>query len=154
MHSLLARQLKKLNLGADRVPDAAQWAQLLERIDRAYTQNDQDRYLHERSLAVSSAEMQELYNDLRERSASKLRAQHERLRAVMNNVRDGILTTDRDGNIDSFNTAALKIFGYTEEEFSELNINTLIDVKSLPSLRRLLREEWEMHGINTVIIID
>ena len=60
MHPLLQRQLRKLGLDAERAPTDAQWRALLERIGRTYEQADQDRYTIERSLMISSHEMQDM----------------------------------------------------------------------------------------------
>jgi diguanylate cyclase (GGDEF)-like protein/PAS domain S-box-containing protein len=61
-HPLLLRQLRRLGLDADgALPDAAAWAQLLERVSRAYQEGEQDRYLLERSQDIASREMSELY---------------------------------------------------------------------------------------------
>ena len=61
IHPLLLRQLRRLALDAHAPPpDAAAWARLLERVSRAYTEADQDRYLLERSQQIASAEMAEL----------------------------------------------------------------------------------------------
>ncbi len=59
-HSLVKRQLKKLGLDDTAAPGLAAWQQFLERVSQAYAEADRDRYLLERSLAVSSQEMQEL----------------------------------------------------------------------------------------------
>ncbi len=60
VHALLERQLRKTGLRADALPaDPDLWAALLEHISRVYTQNEQDRYLLERSLSLASEEMQE-----------------------------------------------------------------------------------------------
>jgi len=61
MHSLLQRQLKKLGLSEDTCPDAATWKQLLHRLTLTYEESDEDRYTLERSLMISSREMQEMY---------------------------------------------------------------------------------------------
>jgi hypothetical protein len=64
-HSLLRRQLKKLGIdNAQQPPTAEQWSDLLARVNRAYGEADQQRYLVERSQEVSSREMQDLYNRL------------------------------------------------------------------------------------------
>ena len=61
LHPLLLRQLRRLSLGPDRPPaDAAAWVRMLERVSRAYTEAEQDRYLLERSQQIASAEMAEL----------------------------------------------------------------------------------------------
>lgn len=66
-HTLLLRQLKKLGIElAGPPPDKEQWLQFLDRVSRAYTEADQERYLIERTQEISSQEMQELYNRLEE----------------------------------------------------------------------------------------
>ena len=69
-HPLLERQLKRLGLTAESLP--APVAELLELVDRTYRTADQDRYLLERSLTISSREMQSLYEALREASESRV----------------------------------------------------------------------------------
>ena len=65
LHRLLLRQLKRVGLDTRQPPaDQAAWAALLERVSRAYTEADQERYLMERSQLVSSKEMQQLYERL------------------------------------------------------------------------------------------
>ena len=44
LNEILARQLGKLGLDAQRLPDAETWAKLLSVIDRTYRDADQDRY--------------------------------------------------------------------------------------------------------------
>ena len=64
LHSLLNRQLKKCELRETENPKKEQWQDFLERINRTYTESDQERYLLERSLMISSREMQEVYEQL------------------------------------------------------------------------------------------
>jgi len=67
---LLDRQLRKRALSPDRLPsDEGVWADLLETIARTYTEAEQGRELMERSLAISSSEMQGLYTRHRAISA-------------------------------------------------------------------------------------
>jgi diguanylate cyclase (GGDEF)-like protein/PAS domain S-box-containing protein len=76
LHPLLKRQLKRLRAAADAAPadastadaappDAEGWRQLLQRVSRAYADNDQERYLLERSQDLASEEMAQLYAALR-----------------------------------------------------------------------------------------
>ncbi len=65
MHSLLNRQLKRIKADIETPPSAEKWQDFLERIERAYKESDQERYLLERSLMISSEEMQEIYEQLR-----------------------------------------------------------------------------------------
>lgn len=72
MHDILQRQLKREGLSEGKLPnDQDAWDTFLKNVDRTYAQADQDRYLLERSLEVSSREMQEI-ND-------KLTAEREQL---------------------------------------------------------------------------
>ena len=64
LHSLLKRQLKKIELSETEFPTLENWQNFLERISRTYTDSDQERYLVERSLIISSQEMQEVYEQL------------------------------------------------------------------------------------------
>ncbi len=65
MHDILQRQLKRQGFAEDQLPtDKEAWVAFLQDVDRAYAQADQDRYLLERSLEVSSREMQEINEKL------------------------------------------------------------------------------------------
>lgn len=64
-HPLLNRQLKKINVDEETPPTAEQWRLFLARVNRVYGDNDHDRYLLERSLMLSSKEMQETHEQLR-----------------------------------------------------------------------------------------
>ena len=64
-HHLLLRQLKRLGVeDPGRPPTPEQWLRFLDRVSRAYTEADQERYLLERSQEISSREMQELYKGI------------------------------------------------------------------------------------------
>jgi diguanylate cyclase (GGDEF)-like protein len=66
LNTLLQRQLKRLGLdGAGPPPVPEVWPQLLDRVSRAYSEAEQDRYLMERSQEISSDEMNELNRELR-----------------------------------------------------------------------------------------
>lgn len=90
LHRLLARQLRKAGIDPRRPPDDVRWATLLEVIDRTYHDVDRDRYTVERSLAVSSDEMQQLYR--RQRSAYE-----NQLRAIFLSIQDPIWLKDAEG---------------------------------------------------------
>ncbi len=65
MNPVLVRQLRRLGLGPEAPPtDPDQWAALLARVNTSYESADQNRYLLERALDLSSKEMQDLYDQL------------------------------------------------------------------------------------------
>lgn len=95
--NLLQRQLKRLGLDPSGPPPTAeQWAQFLERVGRAYTEADQERYLLERSQEISSREMQELYGRIEEA---------QRITGL------GNWSFDRVTGIGQWSTECLRIFG-------------------------------------------
>jgi PAS domain S-box-containing protein len=74
LHPLLDRQLKRCRLQPQDPPASPEaWGELLDRISRAYREADEERYLIERSLEISSSEMQSLYLTLK-REQAQLRA--------------------------------------------------------------------------------
>ena len=62
----------------------------------------------------------------RQRVETALRENEGRLRSVVENAIDGIITIDEQGLIDSFNPAAEKIFGYTAAEIAGQNVKLLM----------------------------
>ncbi|OQX36720.1 MAG: hypothetical protein B0D96_03535 [Candidatus Sedimenticola endophacoides] len=90
MHRLLARQLRKLGLEPGALPDEAGWSELLRQISAAYRQSDDDRYLLERSLQISSDEMQALLQQQRATAEG-------RMRALVNALPDLVFMLDQEG---------------------------------------------------------
>lgn len=65
LHKLLIRQLHRLGMNEDTTPkELSQWQTLLQSINRTYNESDQERYLLERSMDISSREMQALNDKL------------------------------------------------------------------------------------------
>lgn len=93
-HKLLNRQLRRLHLDASQPPTSAeQWQLFLDTVARVYNEADLNRYRLERSLAVSSDEMQELNAKLLartkelERQAETLQHEVARRRQVEEQLR-------------------------------------------------------------------
>lgn len=61
-----------------------------------------------------------------QRLEASLRDSEARLRAILENVVDGIITIDKRGIIQSFNPAAERIFGYTASEVVGQNVRMLM----------------------------
>lgn len=111
MHSVLLRQLKRLQLFRDTPPDQAAWQLFLDRIDATYEENDQERYTLERSLRISSEEMQELYHQLKSSSEA-------RIRAIAEALPDLLFLIDEDGKY-------LEIFASSKPELLVKEVSTL-----------------------------
>ena len=124
MHPTLARQLRRLGLdAATPPPTAATWAQLLDRVDAAYTDGDNDRYTAERAMAVSSAELAELNDALRRENASLAQG---KLQLLLESTGEGIYGVDLTGHCTFVNRAAAELLGYTRDELLGRHMHELI----------------------------
>ncbi|NJN69624.1 MAG: PAS domain S-box protein [Nitrospira sp.] len=112
MHSLLARQLKRLSLDGEYPPPSPEvWGELLERISRSYQEADQGHALLERSLAFSSEEMRNLYAQLKQSSETQLAQERNKLQAVLHALGDGLCVVDAEWKIQMMNHQAEQLFG-------------------------------------------
>ncbi|MBS0150106.1 MAG: PAS domain S-box protein [Nitrospira sp.] len=113
MHPLLARQLKRLDLDEAHPPSSVAWNELLKKIDQSYVEADQGHALLERSLALSSAEMQELYVQLKHSSETQLEQERNTLQTVLHSLGDGLCVVDAEWKIQMVNPQAELLFGET-----------------------------------------
>lgn len=74
------------------------------------------------ALVVASARAQ----TERQRAEESLRASEHRLRAIVSNSADGIITIDDRGIIESFNPAAERMFGYPASDVIGRNVSALM----------------------------
>src|SRR5437667_1932936 len=119
MHPLLSRQLKKLGIADSCVSPAPEsWQELLRRVSQWYTDADQERYLLERSLNISSREMQEL--------SGNLRAERDRLTAILRSLGDGLCELDPEGRVLFINPQVELLLGWTEDELVGRDLLALV----------------------------
>ncbi len=155
LHPTLERQLKKLEMTVKDLPECPErWQHFLERISRAYTDSDEDRYLLERSLTISSREMQELYETIRRSSESrvarerdKLRASEERYRKLVQTAPEVILSLSVDGTIWSLNQAFERLTGLSCDKWLGRPLASLIHSQDLAHLDERVRQVLE--GVTT-----
>ncbi|MEX0826135.1 MAG: HAMP domain-containing sensor histidine kinase [Acidimicrobiia bacterium] len=73
MNPVFARQLRRLGLDADTLPDElTAWRALLARVNAFYHDADKGRYLLERAMDISSREMQNLNQEIEALSAERV----------------------------------------------------------------------------------
>ncbi len=83
-------------------------------------------------LAREKAATEDLNRELRReigermRIETGLRESEAHIRAVIDNVPDGIITLNEQGRLESVNPAALRIFGYSEAEMTGLHFKMLM----------------------------
>jgi diguanylate cyclase (GGDEF)-like protein/PAS domain S-box-containing protein len=102
---LLERQIAETQ-GRGGEPDVAR---LLQSISAHYDRLDAERRGVVRSMQLMSDEAQAMTREIREQTASHLQA-------ILDNVKDAIITVGDAGHIESFNHTGERIFGYTAAE--------------------------------------
>jgi PAS domain S-box-containing protein len=115
-HRLVKRQLKNLKLDPEVSPSLEAWQRFLERVSQTYVEAERDKYLLERSLTISSREMQDLYEHLRQSSETRLAQEHDKLQAVVSAVGDGLCALDQAGQLIFINPAGEQLLGWSEAE--------------------------------------
>jgi PAS domain S-box-containing protein len=126
LHSLLTRQLKRCGIeNVQDAPDAEAWVKFLERVDRAYKEADEERYLLERSLSISSAELLELNSTLRA-SQAELAEERDRLQTIFASLGDGLFVLDHEGSCVLSNPAASRLLGWSAEDLTRPSLFGMI----------------------------
>lgn len=120
----------------------------LRRFARSIAAGDEHAHLQ---VDTNIAELQHLANDLRQMHASLMAHQQEildrelRLEALLNHAGEGIITIDESGDVQSFNMAAERIFGYEAAEIIGQSVTRLAppphDELSSAQLRKLLASD-------------
>jgi PAS domain S-box-containing protein len=140
MHQTLRRQLKRVGITDPlSLPNAEQWAALQKAFSDTYTAYDSDRYTLERSLDISSREMQELYANLEKSSRSQLAQERDRLRAIISNIGDGVCFLDPDGRIVLSNPPAREMLGLGTDEITDHDIRGHLSGDALRRLEGLIQ---------------
>ena len=117
LHRLLERQLKRAARGRpDGQPDIAA---LLDMVDAAYREADQERERVERSMRLMEEELSAVNRRVREEGAAVART-------ILDNVGEGIVTSDERGIIEGVNRAIEVMFGYAEHELRGQSLSILM----------------------------
>ena len=107
MHTILDRHLRRNRLDADAVPqDPAAWSAFLDAVSKTLDDTDNDRYLLERSLAISSDEMGELHTQLAD--------ERDMIDSVICSLAEGVCALDGDNRIIFLNPEAARILRLPE----------------------------------------
>jgi PAS domain S-box-containing protein len=123
LHRHLLGQLHRLGIdpGGGLTPEA--FARLLERLSRSYDDADRERYLLERSIELSSREMQELN--------AQLAAERDQFARLFREAPMGMARVELDGTISAVNERLAGLLGYEASQLVRTNIVALVD----PDLR-------------------
>lgn len=118
VHPILLRQIKRAGLTGDTSPNDEQWRVLIAMISQAYKAGDEERYLMERSLTVSSREMNTLHETLRH--------QRDYLRTIVDSLDDGIMVFDANLTLVELNPEGVRLTGITPALMPTVNLAALV----------------------------
>jgi diguanylate cyclase (GGDEF)-like protein/PAS domain S-box-containing protein len=114
LNRMLARQLRE-STGEDGID----LDRLLALISAAYDETESERRGIVRSMQLMSEEARELTREIRDESTTQLQA-------ILDHVKDVILTIDDSGHIDTFNPTGERVFGYARAEVYGRPLNFLL----------------------------
>ncbi len=166
MHRLLTRQLKKAGIpSGSNDPDNEQLEMLLELVDHTYQESDKDRYTSERSLSISTKEMQSLYEGLKASSESELARDRAMLRSLIDSIPDLIFFKDKDSKYLGCNLAYCDYVGCCEGDLIGKTDFDLFDESKAEKIRSQdhtimaqgaghRHEEWITYPDNRMQLID
>ncbi|MCX6119081.1 MAG: ATP-binding protein [Proteobacteria bacterium] len=113
MNKLLARQLKKLGLSETQMPSTMEdWQAFVSTIETTYKQVEEDRYLLERSLQISSREISE-----------RIDQNKELVRQLANTEKIASLGTLASGVAHELNNPLAILKGYIDVTLDKGNLN-------------------------------
>jgi diguanylate cyclase (GGDEF)-like protein/PAS domain S-box-containing protein len=105
MHRLLDQQLKE----ATRPDGQVDLARLVSLIEKIFERTDEERRGIVRSMQLMSDEATALTRELRESTAGQLQA-------IVDHVKDAIITVDATGHVETMNPTGQRVFGYAEAD--------------------------------------
>jgi diguanylate cyclase (GGDEF)-like protein/PAS domain S-box-containing protein len=115
MHRVLNKQLTD----ATRPDGEIDLAKLLAAVDASYSRTDEERRGIVRSMQLMSDEATALTRELKESTASQLQA-------VLDHVKDVIITVDESGHLVSMNATGQRVFGYVEADIIGRSLDFLL----------------------------
>jgi len=167
LHPMLQRQLKKSGVSLEATNNELNL--LVKKINKAYIEFDQNAYLRERAMALSSKEMQELYKKLKDeniilaklnvdleakdnlliKEKKETERQSKYITAILNSVPEEIFILDEKFNIIEANETAEEKIGIKSKEMKNKSISQFFSEKEVvENLNDLIKED---EGKNKVI---
>lgn len=130
LHPLLKQQFDQAREDGGQVD----LRKLLQTISDAYTEWDEERKGALRSMRMLADETSAVTREVREVAAAQLQA-------IVDHVKDTIITVDETGRIETVNTTGERVFGYAEQELRGRQLDLLIpSLNSRPRIVETLEE--------------
>jgi PAS domain S-box-containing protein len=149
MHKLLERQLRKATSTAT---GALDYSLLLQFVHETYQEHDAEISRQDRAMQLASEELFALNEQIRAESRAACAAEEIRMKAIMDNVMEGIITVDENGTIKTFNMAAERAFGIKAEEAVGMDVGLLISETSHEQCNDYIKYYMETRGSGAVCL--
>ncbi len=117
LNRVLVEQVRQASV--DSLGGAPDLTRLLDLVSRRYDSIDEERRGIVRSMQMMSDEAQALTREIKEQTASQLQA-------ILDHIKDAIITVDETGHIEMFNPTGERIFGYSQAEVLGFTLDHLI----------------------------
>lgn len=161
LHPILKRQLIKNNIN-ETFQENENLSHFIAAINQAYTELDKMRYLTERSMEISSQEMHQLYENIKEekdilQNAFDTIKQNEKeliglnaeltekknyIAGILGSISDIMLLLDTNLNIVNINSITTTMFNCNENDFVSKNIENFVnDVIPLKNLIKNIKQD-------------
>jgi PAS domain S-box-containing protein len=129
--SVIDRQLRKLCLSRDSLPNnLSLWQSYIQKIEFTYKQYEEERYTVARSLELTSQEMKELYEKLKEFSQQQLKMERDKLQAIISSLGDGLALLNDDGCVLFINPQGCELLGQSRINISGSNFFDFFDISA------------------------
>jgi PAS domain S-box-containing protein len=149
-HPVVGQLLRRVGATESEAPSLETWRELLELLSRMYYESDQDRDSLERSIEISSRDMQRLYQDLKRRTETERAEQDAIMRATLDSAVEGILVLDNDQGVIAVNKRFAEMARLSEPELATRDRRVLLAA----ALRPVKMAEIVMPRIDAVYKSD
>jgi PAS domain S-box-containing protein len=139
MHSLIRRQIKSYLKDTASLPEEFQ--EFIKAVDKAYHGNDADRLMLERAFDLSSQELIQVNEELKE--------SEEKYRLIAENTADLIVVTDMNLRFTYISPSIMRIHGVTVEEVMNMTLGQVMTPGSLQNLLTVFEEEMKLEATGT-----
>ena len=139
MHSLIRRQIKSYLKDTASLPEEFQ--EFIKAVDKAYHENDADRLMLERAFDLSSQELIQVNEELKE--------SEEKYRLIAENTADLITVTDVNLRFTYISPSIMLTHGYTVEEAMNMTLEQFMTPESMQNLLTVFEEEMKLEASGT-----
>jgi PAS domain S-box-containing protein len=125
-HPRLAQLLRTVGAGEAEAPPLETWRTLLALMSQLHHEADRERDTLARSIELSSRDMQQLYQDLKQRTESERAEQEAIMRATLESAVEGILVVDNERRVIAVNKRFAEMSRLTEAELATRDQRVLL----------------------------